>query len=153
MLLDLEFDILFSVQYHAILKKEHINCAREIAFNLHLAPLPEYRGCNQFSFAILNADKEFGVSIHKMDEGIDSGAIAFEKRFIIPKHCFVDELVDLANAAGLTLFCENLEKMLQGQYTLIPQDSITSLRREFHLRNEIHTLKEVHLDSCGGGGL
>lgn len=42
-LLSLEFDILFSVQYHAILTQEQIECAKEIAFNLHLAPLPEYR--------------------------------------------------------------------------------------------------------------
>lgn len=34
-LLELEFDLLFSAQYHLILRQEHINCAREIALNLH----------------------------------------------------------------------------------------------------------------------
>lgn len=151
-LLSLDFDILFCVQYHQILKPEHIFCAKEIAFNLHLAPLPEYRGCNQFSFAIFNEDKEFGVSIHKIDEGIDSGDIAFERRFKIPQNCFVEELVELANAYGVELFCENLEKMIKGEYRLIPQKDIYATKREFHLRNEINTLKVVNLHSCGGGG-
>ncbi|MCI5967948.1 formyltransferase family protein [Helicobacter sp.] len=150
-LLSLEFDILFSVQYHAILTQEQIECAKEIAFNLHLAPLPEYRGCNQFSFAILNGDKEFGVTIHRLEEGIDSGDIIFQKRFVIPKDCFVDELVELANTEGFKLFCENLEKMLKGEYQLIPQDSIKALRKEFHLRNEIEALKCVDLQACGEG--
>ena len=151
-LLGLQFEILFSVQYHAILKKEHIACAREIAFNLHLAPLPQYRGCNAFSFAILNEDREFGVTIHRLEEGIDGGDIAFSRRFEIPSNCFVDELVELANAEGFKLFCENLEKMLQGEYGLIPQDSIKASRREFHLRSEIEALKCVDLQAAGGGG-
>ena len=151
-LFELDFDILFSVQYHQILKPQHIFCAKEIALNLHLAPLPEYGGCNQFSFAILNEDKEFGVTIHQMDEGIDNGAIAFQKRFKIPKNCFVEELVELANTYGVELFSENLEKMIKGDYRLIPQDSIFSPRREFHKRIEIESLKHIRLESCGGGG-
>ena len=146
-LFELDFDILFSVQYHQILKPQHIFCAKEIALNLHLAPLPEYRGCNQFSFAILNEDKEFGVTIHQMDEGIDNGAIAFQKRFKIPKNCFVEELVELANTYGVELFSENLEKMIKGDYRLIPQDSIFSPRREFHKRIEIESLKHIRLAS------
>lgn len=150
-LLELDFDILVSVQYHQILKPQHIFCAKEIALNLHLAPLPEYRGCNQFTFAILNEDKEFGVSIHQIDAGIDSGAIAFQKRFEIPKNCFVEELVELANTYGVELFSKNLEKMIKGDYRLIPQDSLFSSRREFHQRMEIENLKHIKLESCGGG--
>src|SRR6187549_480960 len=41
-----ECDIIYSVQYHQLLKAEHINKARQIAVNLHMAPLPEYRGAN-----------------------------------------------------------------------------------------------------------
>lgn len=150
-LLELEFDLLFSVQYHLILRQEHINCAREIAFNLHLAPLPEYRGCNQFSFAILNEDREFGVTLHKMDCGIDSGDIIFERRFAIPKDCFVGDLVELANQEGLQLFCEKLPCLINGEYEFIPQSNCVALKREFHYRREIEALKCV--DLYGGGAL
>ncbi|WP_238699076.1 formyltransferase family protein [Helicobacter sp. MIT 05-5294] len=151
-LLELEFDILLSVQYHEVLSSFLLKCAQEIALNLHLAPLPEYRGCNQFSFAILNEDKEFGVSIHKMEGRVDGGDIAFQVRFEIPKNCFVGELVDLANKKGFELFCDSLPKILKGEYSLISQDSIYSCRREFHTRAEIENLKNIHLESCGGGG-
>lgn len=150
-LFELEFDLLFSVQYHLILTQAHIDCAREMAFNLHLAPLPEYRGCNQFSFAILNEDSEFGVTLHKMDSRIDSGDIVFERRFVIPKNCFVDELVELANQKGLELFREKLSKLINGDYLLKPQDECEAIRREFHYRNEIESLKCV--DLYGGGGV
>lgn len=144
-------DILFSVQYDEILKESHIKSIKEMAFNLHLAPLPEYRGCNQFSFAIINEDKEFGVTLHRLDCGIDSGDIIFEKRFAIPQDCFVDELLALANSHGIELFCKNLENMIHGRYTLKPQSSIHS-KSEFHLRSEIESLKHIKLESCGGGG-
>lgn len=149
-LLSVEYEILLSVQYHEILKECHIATAKEIAFNLHLAPLPEYRGCNQFSFAIMNEDRKFGVTIHRLESGIDSGDIAFERRFIIPKDCFVDTLVSLANIYGVELFCESLPLMIKGGYELIPQSSIQATRREFHLREEIDQLKCVNL--CEGGG-
>ncbi|MBK8684503.1 MAG: hypothetical protein IPN26_05660 [Bacteroidetes bacterium] len=72
-------DFLISVQYHQILNERHIQKARTLAINLHMAPLPEYRGCNQFSFAILDQYPEFGTTLHVMDERIDHGDILFEK--------------------------------------------------------------------------
>ena len=75
-----ECDFLYSVQYHEILKQEHINKATKLAVNLHMAPLPEYRGSNQFSFAIIEGRSEFGTTIHQMDARIDHGDILFQKR-------------------------------------------------------------------------
>jgi methionyl-tRNA formyltransferase len=65
-----ECDIIYSVQHHELLRSQHISKARKIAVNLHLAPLPEYRGCNQFSFAIMDDAKEFGATIHEIDTGL-----------------------------------------------------------------------------------
>ena len=48
-----ELDLAISVQYHEILSKQHLSVAKNGIFNLHMAPMPEYRGCNQFSFAII----------------------------------------------------------------------------------------------------
>src|SRR5580658_5463212 len=76
-----ECDIIYSVQYHELLKKEHIDKAGQVCVNLHMAPLPEYRGANQFSFAIIDDKKEFGTTIHCIDTRIDHGDILFQKRF------------------------------------------------------------------------
>ena len=140
-------DFIISIQYHEILKKEHINKARKIAVNLHMAPLPEYRGCNQFSYAILNKDKYFGTTIHQLEEGIDSGAIIAEKRFIIPKDCWVNELYELTYKKSIELFKENIGNMLDGNFKLILQDSYKGKRNfSIHYRKEIKELKKIDLN-------
>ena len=140
------FDIAISVQYHKILKKHHIEKAEEIIINLHIAPLPEYRGCNQFSYAIINRDKEFGTTIHRLEEGIDSGAIMFEKRFPIPEDCWVRDLYQIACDNSLSLFQESLPQIISGDFELIPQTSLLPERKtSIHYRKEINNLKNIDL--------
>lgn len=47
--------------------------------NVHLAPLPKYRGRHPMHWALINGESEFGVTIHRMDEAFDSGAIFWQK--------------------------------------------------------------------------
>ncbi len=139
-----DFNILISVQYHQILKKIHINKATEIAINLHMAPLPEYRGCNQFSFAIINGDKVFGTTIHKLEEGVDSGSIIFENRFEIPENCFVKDLYDLTFDKSIELFKANIKNIIDNNYELTPQKEFLNIRKtEVHFRKEINDIKEI----------
>jgi methionyl-tRNA formyltransferase len=139
-------DILYSVQYHHILKQEHISKARQIALNLHMAPLPEYRGSNQFSFAILEDKKEFGTTIHCIDPRIDHGDILFEERFPIPANCWIHELYDLTEAASLSLFKETLPDILTGEYILTPQQTLESKRgTSLHYRREMSNIKQIDL--------
>ena len=141
-----EVDIAISVQYHKILKIEHINKAREITINLHMAPLPEYRGCNQFSYAIINNDKEFGTTIHRLEEGIDSGAILFEKRFQIPQNCWVSELYDITYHKSIELFKVSIPKIIAVDYKLKPQKNYLNERStSLHYRREIEDLKCIDL--------
>lgn len=53
------------------------------AYNLHPGPLPEMAGLNVPSWAILEGRREHGVTVHRMEVGIDSGAIAYQERFEI----------------------------------------------------------------------
>lgn len=142
-----EVDILYSVQHHEILQQKDIDKAGKMALNLHLAPLPEYRGCNQFSYAILDEAKEFGVTIHQMDVRIDHGAILFEKRFPVMEGCWVNDLYGAAVQEGLTLFKERLPDIISGNFQLQPQNSLKGRTEgRLHFRNEIETLKEIPLD-------
>ncbi len=139
-------DIIYSVQYHEILRQPHIDRARQIALNLHMAPLPEYRGSNQFSFAILEGKAEFGTTIHRIDTRIDHGEILFEKRFPVPPDCWINELYDLTEKASLELFKETLPQIVAGNYKLTPQQSFEDSRgTSLHFRNEMATLKQIDL--------
>lgn len=135
-------DILISVQYHQILKQSHLKSVKELAINLHMAPLPEYRGCNQFSFALANEEKEFGTTIHKIEEGIDSGDVLFSDRFKIPDNCWVEELYELTYKKSLDLFTKNIAKIIKGDYILTPQNSKKS---QLYLRKDINKLKQINL--------
>lgn len=140
-------DFLISVQYHQILKSHHIQRARLLAINLHMAPLPEYRGCNQFSFALLDQKKEFGTTLHVMDEKIDHGAILAEKRFPIPERCWVDELYQLTLDASMRLFEDSIAGILRGDIMGTPQEKLEGERgTQMHYRNEINAIKQIQLN-------
>ncbi len=140
-------DILYSVQYHQVLKQEHIQKAGEIAVNLHMAPLPEYRGANQFSFAILEEKKEFGTTIHKIDTLIDHGDILFQKRFPIPENCWVNGLYELTYQASIRLFQQTLTHLVTGNYKLVPQETLVAkFGTSLHYRKEMEEIKQIDLN-------
>lgn len=142
-----ECDILYSVQHHEILKATHIERARQAAVNLHMAPLPEYRGCNQFSFAIIDGKNEFGTTIHRMDTRIDHGDILFQKRFPIPENCTVQQLYDRTAEASVRLFTQTFSHILSGNFTPVPQEHLVpKYGTSLHLRNEINDLKKIDLN-------
>lgn len=140
-------DFIISVQYHEILKKEHIQKASTLAVNLHMAPLPEYRGCNQFSFAIIDNAKTFGTTFHQLTEGTDSGPILAERRFAIPEEVFVKGLYQKTYDETLLLFEEALPKILNGKVAPIAQEELIPQRGcGFHLRKEINDIKAIQAD-------
>ena len=142
-----QIDIAISIQYHEILTKNHIDKVNEIIVNLHMAPLPDYRGCNQFSFAIIDQVNEFGTTIHRLEEGIDDGAILFEKRFPIPPDIWVEDLYNLTFTESIALFENNLGDLVSGKYSLIDQRGLLRERgTSFHYRKEIETIKRIDLD-------
>lgn len=142
-----ECDILYSVQYHKILKQHQIDRAGQVAVNLHMAPLPEYRGSNQFSFAILEGREEFGTTIHIMDSRIDHGDILFQKRFPIPANCWVHQLYELTFDASSRLFKQTLSHVVTGNYKPVSQDQlIPSKGSSLHFRHEMADIKRIDLD-------
>ncbi len=138
-------DILYSVQYHEILQSQHIQQAKQIAVNLHMAPLPDYRGCNQFSFAIIDKAKTFGTTIHQLETGIDNGAILFEDRFKIQKNSWVKDLYEETEKRSIALFESNLKNIVEGNYQPKAQSSFQR-KSSFHLRKEINHIKKIDLN-------
>lgn len=140
-------DFIYSVQHHEILQQQHIDQAAERAVNLHLAPLPEYRGCNQFSFALLDDAPVFGVTIHQIDTQIDNGDILFEKRFDISPNTWVSDLYQQAVNEGIALFKDTLPDLLHGRLVPVKQQSLLGERTtSLHYRKEMQQLKQIDLN-------
>lgn len=140
-------DIAVSIQYHLILRRPHLAKARQATLNLHMAPLPEYRGCNQFSFAIINEEKTFGTTFHLMEEGIDSGDIVCERRFHIPEGCWVKELYDPTEHHSSGMFQEFLPRLIAKEYTLMSQDLLRTERdMPSYKRKDVEAVKNIDLN-------
>jgi methionyl-tRNA formyltransferase len=136
-------DLLISVQYHRILKKEHISIAG-LAVNYHMAPLPEYRGCNHFSFALFEGAKEFGTTVHRLDVGIDSGDIIDEIRFPIDESWDVSKLYTVTYDQTLELFRRSIMKILKKEISFVPQTALVGKRgTKLIKRKDIESLKRI----------
>lgn len=140
-------DVTISVQYHLLLKRVHIEKAARIAVNYHMAPLPEYRGCNQFSFAILDEADEFGTTVHVMDESIDGGAVIAERRFSIAKEWDVWDLYKRTYDETVALFKESIMSILHGDISPISQKDLAQDRPvSIHYREEMAGLRKIDLE-------
>jgi methionyl-tRNA formyltransferase len=74
-------DLILNVHSLHIVHPEVLAAARVGAFNLHTGPLPAYAGMNAVNWAIMNGESQHGTTLHWMEPGIDTGDIAFEKKF------------------------------------------------------------------------
>jgi len=146
-ILNFDMDYIISIQYHQILEEKILKHPKYGAINLHMAPLPEYRGCNQFTFAILNKEKYFGTSLHYIDPGIDSGDIIAEKRFKISDEITVTELYSMTEKKSIELFKENIGLILNLKNKRIPQKNLINERgSHLYYRKDIEDIKELKLE-------
>ena len=74
-----ECDLFISMSFNQIFKKRLIECPPERSINCHAGKLPFYRGRNILNWALINDETEFGITVHYMDEGIDTGDIIVQK--------------------------------------------------------------------------
>ncbi len=103
---DLNSDLFVVISYGQILKKSILNIPKIFCVNAHASILPKYRGAAPISWALINGEKETGVSIIKMEEKMDAGPIIYQSRIDIQDEDNVitlgDKLSKLASHALIT---------------------------------------------------
>jgi methionyl-tRNA formyltransferase len=90
-------------------------------FNLHASLLPRWRGAAPINRAIMAGDRETGVMVMKMDEGLDTGPIAMAERVPIGPDMTAGELHDVLAPLGADLMVRALGGLERGALTLTPQ--------------------------------
>ena len=78
-----DVDLFVSMSFNQIFKTEMINLPKYKAINCHAGKLPFYRGRNILNWALINDEKEFGITVHYFDEGIDTGDIILQETYPI----------------------------------------------------------------------
>ena len=109
----------FSLEYLKIIKVEKFKTNN--LFNFHFSLLPKYRGCHTNFFQIYNGEKYSGVTIHKIDRGIDTGDIIDQMKFKIRINDTAQENYLKLMAFAITLFKKNLHNILNSKYKLKKQ--------------------------------
>ena len=92
-----------------ILRKKVFTILGDKLINAHGSYLPEYRGAAQYIFYLANKDSQYGVTIHYMEPGLDTGDIIFQRRFNIPERWSVYDLHYAMSASFGDLLNEFLE--------------------------------------------
>ena len=136
----LEFDLAVSYVYWKILKKPLIQIPKLGILNFHPAPLPELRGTGGFNLAILENHETFGVTVHYMDEGIDTGPVVEVDRFPIDaKSETAQSLEKKSHEKMVELFKKTLNRVQKEG--ILPSEKMTGGR---HLsRKEMEELKNI----------
>jgi methionyl-tRNA formyltransferase len=109
------------VAYGLILPKSILETFPLGCFNLHTSLLPCWRGAAPIHRAIMAGDQETGVMVMKMDEGLDTGAIAMAERVPIGADATTGELHDELARRGADLMLRALAALEKGQLQLTPQ--------------------------------
>ena len=115
------------VAYGLILPREILAAVPLGSFNLHASLLPRWRGAAPINRAIMAGDRETGVMVMKMDEGLDTGPIAMAERVAIAPDMTAGELHDVLAPLGADLMVRALGGLERGALTLTPQpaDGVT----------------------------
>jgi len=90
-------------------------------FNLHASLLPRWRGAAPIHRAVMAGDRETGVMVMKMDEGLDTGPIAKERRVHVGADATTGDLHDELARLGASLMVIALGALERGSLTLTPQ--------------------------------
>jgi methionyl-tRNA formyltransferase len=118
-----DYDALVVAAYGQILRPETLYAASEGAWNVHASLLPKYRGAAPVERAIMTGETETGVTIIRMDEGLDTGPMALQHPVAIPPEMDAGELTDRLARTGTEAIVEGLDLLQTNTLILVDQDN------------------------------
>ena len=114
-------DVFIVAAFGQILTADVLNMPKYGCINIHASLLPKYRGAAPIQWVILNGEKEAGVTIMQMDEGLDTGDMLLSDRIELSADETGDSLHDKLADMGARLIVEALEKLNKGELKAVPQ--------------------------------
>ena len=128
-------DVAVVVAYGMLLPKAILEAPELGCLNLHASLLPRWRGAAPIQRAIMAGDRETGVAVMKMEEGLDTGPVAMVERVAITPDMNAGELHDRLMVLGADLMVRALAALSRGGlgFTPQPEEGVTYAHK---LRNE-----------------
>ena len=131
----------FSLEFETIIKPETFKSSN--LYNFHFSLLPKYRGCHTNFYQIYNGEKYSGVTLHKINNGIDTGDIIDKKKFKIKiNDTAYDNYFKLMRTSSI-LFKKNIFNILNSNYKFKKQNL---LKGSYFSRDSINYKKILRIN-------
>lgn len=112
---NLKADIAIVCSFNYKVPKVLLDSVKGGFVNVHPSLLPKYRGSNPYSSAIINNDKETGVTLHFMDEGFDTGDIIVQQKLPLSPIETMGTLFNRTNILAFHMLIEMLKRLEEGE--------------------------------------
>ena len=120
--IDFGADVAVVVAYGLLLPQAILQAPKLGCINIHPSLLPRWRGAAPIQRTIMAGDKKTGITIMKMDQGLDSGDIIYQEEFALDDKINYQQLADKFAVLGANALLKTLKNMEQGNYQLTKQD-------------------------------
>jgi methionyl-tRNA formyltransferase len=118
----MEPDLIFSFYYRNMISEKILNVQRLGAFNMHGSLLPKYRGRVPINWAVLNGEKQTGVTLHHMVKRADAGDIVDQERVAIGIEDTAQDVFGKCVKAARLVLERQLDALTSGTAPRQPQD-------------------------------
>jgi methionyl-tRNA formyltransferase len=115
-------DVAVVIAYGRILPPAVLEAPRRGCLNLHASLLPKYRGAAPITWAVVNGETETGISLMRMDEGMDTGPVFSRHTLPVGPEMTADELAGELGRLAAAVVRSDLVRAVQGELTAVPQD-------------------------------
>ncbi len=113
-------------------------------FNVHAALLPQYRGAAPINWAVINGEKETGVTTFFLDHDIDTGRIILQKKFAIPQEADVEYVYDGLMHLGADIAIETIDLLLESDGKIESHEQADLVGEDVVL----HTAPKIFKETC-----
>jgi methionyl-tRNA formyltransferase len=100
--------------------------------NVHGSLLPQYRGAAPINWAIMNGEKETGVTTFQLQHAIDTGDILLQDHITITENMTAGELHDTMMNVGANLLVKTLEGLIHNTIQSVPQNEVAEASQIKH---------------------
>lgn len=121
-IIEINPDLMITAAYGQFLPTKLLNAAKIAAINVHGSLLPKYRGGAPIQYAVINGDKETGISIMYMVKKMDAGDVIAQEAIPIEKDDDAGTMFDKLSILGRDLLLKTLPDLISGNVHPVAQD-------------------------------
>ena len=126
-IIEFECDLFVSMSFNQIFRNKLINLPPLKTINCHAGKLPFYRGRNILNWVLINDEKEFGITVHYVDDGIDTGNIIIQRCYPITDNDNYATLLNRAYEGCAATLYDGIKDIQSANVKPIKQDDIHTM--------------------------